>query len=361
MVKTLNFWKDKNVLVTGHTGFKGTWLVNLLTQLGAKVSGYSLKNELDYGFYHKTKTNQKINSFYGNICDKNSLKSFMDQVNPEIIFHLAAQPLVRLSYIDPVDTYNTNVVGLANILNISRETKSLKVFLNITSDKCYENFEWDWPYRENDLMGGHDPYSNSKGCAELLTKAFRMSFFNPDNYNKEHNICLSTARAGNVIGGGDWAQDRIIPDLIKSLIEGKKLEIRSPNAIRPWQFVLEPLRGYLTLAEFMYEDGLNFSGSWNFGPDNKDNITVEEMINMLSKHLNINDFYQIIESSRYHEAKLLKLDISKAKNTLGWKPILNMNETLKFVAEWYIGFINNDNVDDLTNKQINDYISLIES
>lgn len=358
---TKNFWKDKNVLITGHTGFKGTWLTSYLIQLGANVSGYSLKNDLDYGFYHKTSLNQKINSFFGDICDYKSLSEFLKEVNPQIIIHLAAQPLVRLSYLDPVNTYKTNIIGLANLLNLSRELENLKVFLNVTSDKCYENSEWDWPYRENDPMGGHDPYSNSKGCAELLTKSFRSSFFSEAKYKKNHNVCLSTARAGNVIGGGDWSKDRIIPDLIKSLIEGKKLEIRSPRSVRPWQYVLEPLRGYLNLAQKMFDNGIAFSGSWNFGPENTDHITVEKMIKMLSVNLNIQDFYEIKESDEFHEAKLLKLDISKAKSTLGWKPTLNIEQTLNFVAEWYSGFINNEDIEELTNLQINQYINLLES
>ena len=259
------FWQNKTVFITGHTGFKGSWLSLWLQKLGAQVIGYALLPPTQPSLFELASVATGMVSIEGDIRDLETLKSAIKQHTPDIVIHLAAQSLVRYSYQHPVETYATNVMGTVNLLEAIRETAGVKVLLNITSDKCYENQEWVWGYRENEPMGGSDPYSNSKGCAELITAAYRQSFFKPANY-AEHGVAIATARAGNVIGGGDWANDRLIPDILKAWLANEKVLIRHPHAIRPWQHVLEPLNGYLTLAEHLYQQGIRFNGGWNFGP-----------------------------------------------------------------------------------------------
>nr|HPQ35617.1 CDP-glucose 4,6-dehydratase [Tenuifilaceae bacterium] len=259
-------FKGKRVLITGHTGFKGSWLSLLLYRLGADVYGYTLNPPTNPSLFVEAKIDELITSYIGDIRDYSKLVGVISKIQPEIVIHMAAQPLVRESYKNPIETYSTNVMGTVNLLDACRNTKSVKAIVNITTDKCYENKEWHWGYRENDPMGGYDPYSNSKGCSELVTAAFRSSFYNPKDFDN-HGVGLASARAGNVIGGGDWAEDRLIPDFIKAISKGERVKIRSPFAIRPWQHVLEPLNGYLTLVEKLLLMGSKFSQGWNFGPD----------------------------------------------------------------------------------------------
>jgi CDP-glucose 4,6-dehydratase len=324
-----NIYKGKKVLVTGHTGFKGSWLAIWLKQLGADVYGYALKPYSELDNFVTSGLAGAINHFEGDVRDGEKLKKYFADVKPDIAFHLAAQPLVLLSYSDPVGTFETNLMGVVNFFEAVRQTPSIKVAINVTSDKCYDNKEWIWGYRENDPMGGKDPYSASKGCAELITSSYMHSFFN----NSE---CLvASARAGNVIGGGDWAKDRIVPDYFRAAKAGEKLTIRNPNATRPWQHVLEPLSGYLDLGASLYQHGGKFSGGWNFGPEDNANYSVKELID---KMLLIDDIggYTVPEQAvKPHEATFLKLDISKAVNHLQWRPALSFDETVSFTVDGY--------------------------
>ncbi|HEX2934008.1 MAG TPA: CDP-glucose 4,6-dehydratase [Bacteroidales bacterium] len=347
-------YKGRRVLITGHTGFKGAWMCLLLRKLGADVYGYALNPPTNPSLYELAGIDKLITSTIGDIRDYALLSKTIDRVKPEIIIHMAAQPLVRDSYKNPIDTYAINVMGTVNLLEAVRHTPGLKAVVNVTTDKCYENKEWVWGYRENEPMGGYDPYSNSKGCSELVTASFRSSFFNPAHY-KQHGVALASARAGNVIGGGDWATDRLIPDIIKSIIAGEKVQIRSPFAIRPWQHVLEPLTGYLTLAEKLYTEGTAYAEGWNFGPWDEDVKNVEWIVDHLCKNWGENASYEIDKNNHPHEATFLKLDCSKAHNLLGWKPVWNIEKTLETITEWYKVFMNNGNLLDVTNNQINAY------
>jgi CDP-glucose 4,6-dehydratase len=333
-----NIYSGKKVLLTGHTGFKGSWLAIWLKELGAEVYGYSLPPYSDMDNFVTSGLINQVHHFVGDVRDGDKLKKYFAKVQPDIVFHLAAQPLVLLSYNDPVGTFETNLMGVVNFFEAVRNTTSIKVAINVTSDKCYDNKEWVWGYRENDPMGGKDPYSASKGCAELITNSYIHSFFN-------HSHCLvASARAGNVIGGGDWAKDRIVPDYFRAVKAGKKLTIRNPHATRPWQHVLEPLSGYLCLAAALYEKGSKYTGGWNFGPEDSANYTVKELID---KMLLIDDSggYEIpVDSIKPQEAAFLKLDISKAVNQLLWRPALTFDETVAFTVEGY--------KDDLSGKDI---------
>ena len=275
------FWEKKRVLITGHTGFKGSWLSLWLTSMGAEVVGYALPPTTLPSLFETLNINSLIKtSAYSDIRDLFAIKKVMAEFSPQIVIHMAAQPLVRLSYSHPVETYETNVIGTANLLEAVRSVGGVKAVISVTTDKCYENREWVWPYRESEAMGGHDPYSSSKGCAELVVAAYRSSYFNPFEY-KQHGVGIATARAGNVIGGGDWSKDRLIPDILNAINLGTSVQLRNPNAIRPWQHVLEPLHGYLTLAEKLYDDGQNFSDAWNFGPEQADCVSVLDIANKL--------------------------------------------------------------------------------
>ena len=322
-------YKDKNVLVTGHTGFKGSWLSIWLNELGANVIGYALDPYTDQDNFVVTNLSERITDLRGEIRDfDNLLKTFKEE-KPEVVFHLAAQPLVRLSYKEPRETYEVNVMGTVNVLEAARQSESVKTVIIITSDKCYENNEWIWGYRENDPMGGYDPYSSSKGCAELVTSAYTRSFFN------DENLGVASVRAGNVIGGGDWADDRLITDCISSLKNNDDIEIRSPKAIRPWQHVLEPLSGYLLLASKLYQQPNKFKGAWNFGPDESSIVTVGELVDKLVNKWGNGNWLDVSDNNQPHEAKLLKLDISKARHKLNWEPKLDINKTLDLLVEWY--------------------------
>lgn len=346
----MSFWQGKKVLITGHTGFKGSWLSLWLQKLGAKVVGYSLEPPTIPSLFKVAKVDENMISVINDIRNKEILVNTIKKYKPEIIFHLAAQPLVRKSYYDPVETFEINVMGTVNLLDAIRMSDSVKVVVNVTSDKCYENKEWSWGYRETDPMGGYDPYSCSKGCSELITNSFRQSYF------KEKNIYLSSVRAGNVIGGGDWATDRLVPDIIKALINKKSLNIRNPLAIRPWQHVLEPLNGYMMLAEAMWKNGEKYSEAWNFGPNDDNVVSVGELVNKLiscwDENIKVNNFNYM----EPHEATFLKLDSSKSKNKLGCSPKLNLEDTLIWTTEWYKkNIVNNDNMKYFTLKQIEDY------
>lgn len=346
-----NVYKGKKVLVTGHTGFKGSWLTLWLKELGAEVLGYSLEPNTAPNLFSICNIDKNITSIFDNICNSDRLETEISCFKPDIIFHLAAQPLVRKSYKEPKKTYETNLLGTLNIYEAARKCNSVKAIVTITTDKCYENKEWIYGYRENDPMGGYDPYSSSKACVELLTNSYRSSFFN------ELGIGVATARAGNVIGGGDWAEDRIIPDFVRSVSEGKTLFIRNPSAIRPWQHVLEPLSGYLWLGSLLLQGKKEYSNAWNFGPSDSDIISVE---NILQLAINIWGMgqYEIDNSNKPHEANLLKLDISKAKCELKWSSVYNVESAISKTIQWYKNYYNNNEVtmEEFSINQIREYI-----
>ncbi len=327
------FWKCKRVLLTGHTGFKGSWLSLWLQSLGANVVGFALAPPTSPSLFEVANVSKDMTSIIGDIRDQNRLLAVFIEHRPEIVIHMAAQPLVRYSYKNPVETYSTNLMGTVHVLEAVRNSPCVKVVVNITTDKCYENREWVWGYRENEPMGGFDPYSSSKGCAELASSAYRESFFNANSF-ANHGVALATARAGNVIGGGDWAEDRLVPDILTSFEQGKCVEIRNPNAIRPWQHVLEPLRGYLTLAEMLFEHGPRFAEAWNFGPSDEDAKPVGWIVEQLAGLWGLDARWKIDTGTHPHEANNLKLDISKASNRLNWRPVLSLNEALKLVVAW---------------------------
>jgi len=349
-------YKTRKVLVTGHTGFKGSWLSLLLHQLGADVYGYALEPPTNPSLFIEAKIDELITSYIGDIRDLNKLQTVLAKVQPEIIIHMAAQPLVRQSYITPVETYSTNVMGTVNLLEACRHTSSVKALVNVTTDKCYENREWHWGYRENEPMGGYDPYSNSKGCSELVSASFRNSFFNPKDY-KNHGVAIASARAGNVIGGGDWANDRLIPDFIRAISKGEKVQIRSPYAIRPWQHVLEPLTGYLTLAEKLFTEGPAYAQAWNFGPDDNDAQNVEWITKTICEMWDEDATYEIDKNPQPHEANYLKLDCSKAKAELNWIPLWNIQTALQSIVDWNKAWLAGENIRSVTQKQINQYFA----
>lgn len=325
-----NCYKGKKVLLTGHTGFKGSWLAIWLKELGADVYGYALAPYSKADNFVTCNLVNEITHLEGDVRDAKKLKDYFNQVQPDIAFHLAAQPLVLLSYQDPVGTFGTNLMGVVNFFEAVRGTPSVKVAVNITSDKCYDNKEWVWGYRENDAMGGKDPYSASKGCAELITASYMHSFF------KEEGTCLvASGRAGNVIGGGDWAVDRIIPDYFRAVKDRKKMILRNPEATRPWQHVLEPLSGYLALGAKLLLEGKKYTGGWNFGPEDMANYSVKELIDKILLLDNSGGYIIPEQYERPHEAILLKLDISKSVNYLEWRPVLNFNETVEFTLSGY--------------------------
>lgn len=343
------FWHNKKVLITGHTGFKGSWLTLLLKSLGSDVLGVALPPENDLSLFNAANISELIDSRYCDLRDAHALDSIISSYEPEIIFHLAAQALVRKSYADPLDTYSTNIMGTVNLLESSKKISSIRVILNVTSDKCYENKEWIWGYKESDALGGYDPYSSSKACSEIVSSAYYNSFL------KNIDVHLATARAGNVIGGGDWSTDRLIPDIIKSLMNKKPLTIRYPKAIRPWQHVLEPLNGYLDLAENLYVKKSDFSGAWNFGPYLNDTKDVEWIVNKICSIFKYTNQWHIDEKDNPHEANYLKLDISKSEHFLNWKPIWNIEKALNQTINWYEEFYERKNAYQLCMKQIDEY------
>lgn len=356
MDKLREFYKGKKVLVTGHTGFKGSWLSILLNELGATVIGYALDPYTERDNFVLTEIENKIIDIRGDIRNRDELNAVFTNYQPDIVMHLAAQPLVRYSYDFPVETYEINVLGTINVLEAFRNSKSAKVAVMVTTDKCYENKEHIWGYRENEPMGGYDPYSSSKGAAEIAISSWRRSFMNPDKYNK-HGKSVASVRAGNVVGGGDWTLDRIIPDCIKSLEAGKTIEIRNPGAIRPWQHVLEPLSGYLLLAQKMWENPIKFCEGWNFGPNSE---SIDNVWTVASKVINCYGSGQINDASNpdaLHEANLLMLDVNKAKFQLGWEPKMNLDQTIDLTVEWYKKY-NSENTYQLCVDQINKYFSI---
>ncbi len=327
------FWSGKRVLLTGHTGFKGSWLSLWLQSLGAQVTGYALAPPTDPSLFEMADVAQGMTHVLGDIRDLPKLQAVFAEHQPEIVIHMAAQPLVRYSYQNPVETYSTNVMGTVHLLEAVRNTPGVKAVVNITTDKCYENKEWVWGYRENEPMGGFDPYSNSKGCAELVSAAYRSSFFNANNY-AQHGVATATVRAGNVIGGGDWAQDRLIPDILAAFEQGRKVDIRNPHAIRPWQHVMEPLRGYLTLAEQLFEHGPSFGEGWNFGPNDEDAKPVGWIVEQMAALWGADAQWQVDNGEHPHEAHYLKLDISKARSRLDWHPALRLKDALALIIDW---------------------------
>ena len=351
-----NFFSGKRVLITGHTGFKGSWLSIWLHALGAEVVGVGLNPATERDNFVLSGIGGKIKAdVRADIRDGKKMKEIFATYKPEIVFHLAAQPLVRLSYEIPVETYQTNVMGTLNILEAIRESNSVKVGIMITTDKCYENKEQIWGYRENEPMGGYDPYSSSKGAAEIAISSWRRSFFNPNDYVK-HGKSIASVRAGNVIGGGDWALDRIIPDCIRALETGKPIDIRSPKAIRPWQHVLEPLSGYMLLAKKMWEEPTKYCEGWNFGPKMESISTVWDVATRVVNNYGLGELRDLSDPQALHEAKLLMLDISKAKFQLGWEPRWNIDQTVALTVSWYKKYHRCD-VHSLCLDQIKDYIT----
>lgn len=352
------FWKGKKVFLTGHTGFKGSWLSLWLQHLGVEVTGYALQPPTEPSLFDFARVGNGMRSIIGDILDLLQLQQAMQSATPDIVIHMAAQPLVRLSYECPVETYATNVMGTVHLLESVRHTSTVRAVVNITTDKCYENKEWVWGYRENEPMGGYDPYSNSKGCAELVSSAYRTSFFNKDNYDK-HGVALATVRAGNVIGGGDWAKDRLIPDIIVAFEAGNPVLIRNPHSIRPWQYVLEPLVGYLTLAEHLYNEGSDYAESWNFGPYDEDAKPVSWIVEAMARRWGKGATWEIEAGEHPHEATYLKLDISKARARLNWHPALRLDEALERIIDWSQARAQGADMQEYTFRQIMDYQSLI--
>jgi len=350
-----DFYKGKRVLITGHTGFKGSWLSLLLHRLGADVYGYALEPPTTPSLYEEANIDELVDSTIGDIRDYPTLLETLQRVKPDIVIHMAAQPLVRTSYKNPVATYEINVMGTVHLFEAVRQTSGIKAVVNVTTDKCYENHEWHWGYRENEPMGGYDPYSNSKGCSELVTSAYRSSFFN-SQHDTENGVALASARAGNVIGGGDWADDRLIPDFIRAISRGDVVKIRSPYAIRPWQHVLEPLTGYLMLAEKLFHKGSAFAEAWNFGPDDKDAKNVEWIVKRICALWGNDASYSIDTNPQPHEATYLKLDCSKAKAALGWEPCWDIETTLKSIVDWNKAFLRGENMRIVTENQIDEYL-----
>jgi CDP-glucose 4,6-dehydratase len=354
------FWTGKRVFLTGHTGFKGSWLSIWLKDLGAELTGFALPPPTKPSLFEVADVSSGMTSIIGDIRDSAVLTKALRDAQPEIVIHMAAQPIVRLSYEQPVETYSTNVMGLVHLFEAVRKSPGVRAVVNVTSDKCYENKEWVWGYRESEPMGGHDPYSSSKGCAELVTAAYRRSFFNADSYH-EHGIALASARAGNVIGGGDWARDRLIPDIMRAIEAGQPVKIRNPNAIRPWQHVLEPLSGYLKLAQKLYEAGPAFAEGWNFGPADADARPVQWIVERLTQMWGEGARWELDnQTNSIHEAHYLKLDCSKARSVLGWKPIWGLEQALSGIAEWHKLSLQGRNMYAKTLAQVREYQKVLE-
>ncbi len=357
MALNMEFYKNKKVLITGHTGFKGSWMCKLLIGAGAEVTGYALEAPTDPGLFRLCNLGSQMNSVIGDIRDLSHLKQIFEETQPEIVIHMAAQPIVRDSYKDPVYTYETNVMGTVNILECIRLSDSVKSFLNVTTDKVYLNREWLWGYRENEELNGYDPYSNSKSCSELVTSSYRKSFF------ADRDVAISTARAGNVIGGGDFANDRIIPDCIRSVAEDKEIIVRNPFSTRPYEHVLEPVAAYLMIAEAQYKDREKYEGSYNVGPDETDCWTTGDLVTLFCKKWNETTGKNVTWKNEYdggpHEANFLKLDCSKLKNTFGWKPRWNVETTMEKIVEWSVIYLNGGDVAACMERQIEEFLKRV--
>jgi CDP-glucose 4,6-dehydratase len=344
------FWSGKRVFLTGHSGFKGSWLSLWLSEMGAVVKGFSLAPDTDPSLFEAARIADVVESQFGDIRDLEAVRQSMGAFRPDIVIHMAAQPLVRLSYRDPVGTYATNVMGTVHVLEAARQVAGLRAIVCITTDKCYENKEWVWGYREDEPMGGHDPYSNSKGCAELVSAAYRRSFFDGGE-----GAALATARAGNVVGGGDWAEDRLIPDILRAFGEGRPVPIRNPLATRPWQHVLEPLSGYLTLAEALYDGGGDYAEGWNFGPRDEDARPVQWIVEHMVERWGAGASWERDAGYHPHEARFLKLDISKARERLRWQPRWPLETTLARIVDWHKAWIAGDDMQAYCRAEIGDY------
>ena len=348
------FWRDKRVLLTGHTGFKGSWLSLWLQSLGAEVAGLALPPPTEPSLYSEARVEAGMLSTIGDIRDLGTVRATMDAFKPEIVLHLAAQPLVRQSYADPVETYATNVMGTVHVLEAARHAGSVRCVVCVTTDKCYENREWEWGYREDEPMGGHDPYSNSKGCAELVTSAYRRSFL------RDAGIAVASARAGNVIGGGDWACDRLVPDILRAFEQGRPVIIRNPHATRPWQHVLEPLAGYLRLAQLLWEHGERYAEGWNFGPHDEDARPVQWIVERMARLWGQGATWQLDGGQHPHEAHYLKLDISKARHRLGWHPRWRLGQALELITQWHRAWLDHHDMQALCLEQIRSYTDMVD-
>lgn len=346
------FWKGKKVFLTGHTGFKGSWLSLWLQSMGAEVKGFALTPPTTPALFDEAQVGQGMQSEIGDIRDLQAVTRSMTDFNPDVLIHMAAQPLVRLSYREPVETYATNVMGSLHVLEAARQCPSLRAIVNVTTDKCYENREWEWGYREDEPMGGHDPYSNSKGCVELITSSYRKSFF-----NTPQGAALASARAGNVIGGGDWAEDRLIPDILRAFEQGQPVTIRNPQATRPWQHVLEPLSGYLLLAEHLCNHGQGFAQGWNFGPKDEDARPVDWILNHMVEAWGEGACWQLDQDPQPHEANFLKLDISKARGRLHWSPTWDLETTLARIVNWHRAWLSGEDMQVCCLAEINAYMA----
>ena len=345
-----DFWEGKKVFLTGHTGFKGSWTSLWLQEMGALVKGYSLDVNTIPSLFLKARVSEDMESEIGDIRNLEKLTKSMVSFNPDILIHMAAQPLVRLSYEEPVETYTTNVIGTVNVLEAARKCSALKAIVSVTTDKCYENKEWEWGYRENEPMGGYDPYSSSKGCAELVTSAYRRSFFNSKN-----SASLASARAGNVIGGGDWAKDRLIPDILRAFEKSKPVIVRNPLSTRPWQHVLEPISGYMVLAQSLYLEGNKFAEAWNFGPKDEDCKSVSWILDQMVQNWGKKASWELDKNNNHHEAGFLKLDCSKASKKLKWNPKWDLKHTIKSIVEWHELYIDGADIKKQCLKEINNY------
>lgn len=349
------FWKGRRVLLTGHTGFKGSWMSIWLKEMGAELTGFALTPPTSPSLFDDAKVAEGMHSIIGDIRDLDALKKVFSESQPEVVIHMAAQPLVRESYHFPVETYAINVMGTVHVLEAVRHTPSVRSVVIVTTDKCYENKEWVWGYREDEPMGGYDPYSNSKGCAELVTSSYRRSYFHPAKYDT-HKVAVASARAGNVIGGGDWADDRLIPDIIRSVMAGTSVNIRSPYATRPWQHVLEPVGAYLLLAEKLFTEGAAYAEGWNVGPRSDDARDVEFIVKSICANWGDDASYQIDSNPQPHEAGYLKLDISKIESRIGWRPVWPLPVTLEKTVSWYKRYTNGEDAKELCLSQLQDYI-----
>lgn len=350
-----SFWRGRKVFVTGHTGFKGGWLCLWLQSLGAEITGFSLEPPTNPSLFEVARVGQGMTSIIGDIRDGEALSRAMQEARPEVVIHMAAQPLVRYSYDHPVETYSTNVMGTVHLLEAVRAVGTVRSVVVVTSDKCYENREWVWGYRENEPMGGYDPYSNSKGCSELVVSSYRSSYFNPAAYEK-HGVALASARAGNVIGGGDWAGDRLIPDMLRAVEAGRPVVIRNPHAIRPWQHVLEPLKGYLLLAEKLYEKGTELAEGWNFGPNDEDAKPVGWIVGKMTDQWGDGASWVLDGQEHLHEAHFLKLDCSKAQSRLGWRPRWSIELAIEKIIVWHRAYLAGEDMREMTLKQIEGYL-----